>query len=416
MTVARERSESEKHEAREDRGPEPSPPRPDVAGVLALQRSAGNAAVSRALAGPTLQRAGGWTGKDVGAKSPNRNEMEVKEDGGKSARRIPIEGIPEGNVKDDSDDTATERTIDKGKPTERKETTTVSQHTSEEATGGRAIVVIPTGVKLGKDATLDVLIHLHGHTTGYRKAGKSTRDLGVERIEQQVAAAAGGGQRSMIAVLPQGGFHSQFGKSGKSFDPTAYLDSVWRILGTIGVWDPADPPKRGGLMLSSHSGGDAPLEDMLAKAEKSGTGEVADLQGLFLLDTMYGKNDAAKMLSFVQFRLKRDLAHLGGMRSGGKSDADLVDWVRAHGFRLRGAHSGGHYKPQMKALADGLAAFMAEAETEKVIGKPGAPVNTAVAANLQVDPTNASGGDHDSFVGLNDNLRKSLEMMPGAKP
>jgi hypothetical protein len=41
------------------------------------------------------------------------------------------------------------------------------------------------------------------------------------------------------------------------------------------------------------------MEDMLGKAAKSGKGKVADLQGLFLLDTMYASSDSAKVIAFL---------------------------------------------------------------------------------------------------------------------
>ena len=393
----------------EPRTPAPAPAaEAPLRELIALQRSAGNAVVARAL----LARVGGWKGGGVDPKSPNAGEMTVTEKGGKSARRIPIQGIPEGNQGSDAQETAYQTKTGEG---EEKKTVdhAVSEVTSESAAGGRAIVIVPTGVALDEKTELDVLVHLHGHTIGMRKSGKSTRDLGAEHIEEQVAAAAGGGRRPLIAVLPQGRFHSSFGKGGKSFDPTAYLDSVWRILGEIGVWDDKDkPPKRGGLMLSSHSGGDAALEDMLGKGEKAGKGEVAELEGLFLLDTMYGSSDAAKIVSFVKFRIDKDMAELRAMKTAGKTEADRVAWIRAHGFRLRLAHSGGHYKPQMATVETAVIDHLGQVDALQAIGTPGTPLHTAYRGNLSIDASTASGSDHLNFLGENENLRTSLEMMP----
>ena len=272
--------------------------------------------------------------------------------------------------------------------------------------------MIPEGIALTKDTNVEVLLHLHGHTTGYRRRGSSARDLNVEHIEEQVAAAAAG-KRALIAVLPQGAFHSSFGKGGKSFDPTAYLDSVWKILGDVGAWNKDEPPKRGGLMLSGHSGADVAMEEMMDKARATGTGEVAGLKALFLLDTMYGPADAARVIKFVNFRLGSDLASLAKMQAANVPEKDQIDWVRATGFRVRGAHSGHHYKPQMKRLADAIVAFLADANTVKVLGPPGSALSAAVAANLVIDPPGKpSGKNHDAFVGENENLRKALDMVP----
>jgi hypothetical protein len=328
-----------------------------------------------------------------------------------------IRGIPEGDQKSDLEDVAVKQTVDEGKPDEHVVEHKTKEYTSESPGDGEAIVVIPGGQTLDETTTVDVLLHLHGHTTGYRKAGKTSRDLGVERIEEQVAAAAAGSRRSMIGVLPQGSFHSWFGTAKQSFDPTAYLNSVWGILGDRKVWDKARPPRRGGLILSGHSGADAPTEDMLAQGMKAGTGEVFGLKALFLLDTMYAKGDATSIFAFVKARLDNDVAHLEEMRDiAHKSEQERVDWVRANGFRLVGAHSGGHYKPQMKRLAADVDRYMAAPATIRVLGAPGTPVHAAVAANLVIDRDKASGSDHDSFVGQDDHLRTALETLPAHAP
>ncbi len=370
------------------------PARADPAGLLALQRSAGNAAVARALARRALQRVGGWKGVD--SKSPNAGEMSVTDKGtGFKARRIPIDGITQGNQGDDLDKVATSSEKD-GVKTERK----TREFTAEKATGGKAIVVIPEGLAITKDTSVEVLLHLHGHTTGYRRRGNSARDINVEHIEEQVAAAAAG-KRALIAVLPQGQFKSIFGKDGKSFDPTAYLDSVWKILTDIGAWP--EEPKRGGLMLSGHSGADVAMEDMMDKARTAKVPtEVAGLKALFLLDTMFGPRDATRVLDFVKFRLARDLASVSAL----PDEKDQIAWIQANGFRLRGAHSGGHYKPQMKLLADGIKAWLADPANASPA------LSAAIAANIVIDLQTASGVNHDAFVGEKENLRKALEMVP----
>jgi hypothetical protein len=73
------------------------------------------------------------------------------------------------------------------------------------------------------------------------------------------------------------------------------------------VW--TTPPARGGLILSGHSGADAPLEAMLGGSNA----EVAGAKGLFLLDTMFGSTDANTVIAFVKARISRDLDHLVSM-------------------------------------------------------------------------------------------------------
>ena len=91
------------------------------------------------------------------------------------------------------------------------------------------------------------------------------------------------------------------------------------------------------------------------------------------------------------------------------TEQQQIDWIRASGFRLRGAHTGKHYAPQMKLLQDAITAFLADGETVKVLG---GKFSAEVAKNLVIDPPSGSGKNHDAFVGENETLRKALEMVP----
>src|SRR4051812_15665066 len=153
------------HELSRPHGPEPRPrarPRPtaETAGLLALQRSAGNSAVGSLLG---VQRKVGWTG--AGAKSPNRDARDTK---GTSVLRIPVEGIKEG------------------------------------VSPGRAIVLVPHAAAQ-PPTTVEVLFHLHGwfipgFGRGYHEHGGKVDDEALYRIEQQLEASG----RTMIGILPQG--------------------------------------------------------------------------------------------------------------------------------------------------------------------------------------------------------------------
>ena len=56
------------------------------------------------------------------------------------------------------------------------------------------------------------------------------------------------------------------------------------------------------------------------------------------------------------------------------TEQQQVDWIRASGFRLRGAHTGKHYAPQMKLVQDAITAFLADGETVKVLGNSASSV------------------------------------------
>ena len=111
------------------------------------------------------------------------------------------------------------------------------------------------------------------------------------------------------------------------------------------------------------------------------------------------------MIAFVKFRL----AATSPIASPDLPDEkDQIAWMQANGFRLRGAHSGGHYKPQMKLLADAIKAWLADS----AIASP-APAERRDGRQPRDRPAGtASGVNHDAFVGEKENLRKALEMVP----
>jgi hypothetical protein len=258
--------------------------------LLRLQRTAGNAAVGRLLRlgrnGPVLARAG-WTGDDVRSGGWNAEDRAVG-----STLRLAIQGIKLGNTKED--------------PRPR--------YTTEKA-GGRAIVIVPPNVDWQQ---VDVLLHFHGHGEAYREltheseysepAG-TVRDVESEQIEQQLEVSG----RRMIAILPQG-------TAGSSFDiadAAAYIDEVLSLIPRHVPLSVA--PKRGRVVVSSHSGG-GPMATTVAAAlaaPRSATEEQwLRAAPLFLFDSINGTGELKTVKDLITSWLDADLAILQSAGAG----------------------------------------------------------------------------------------------------
>ncbi|TMC46130.1 MAG: hypothetical protein E6J25_00765 [Chloroflexi bacterium] len=333
----------------------------DQVAVLDLQRTVGNRAVTAILErekrkpGLKVQRAIGWkTDKAKGdvvsdeGYAWNAGQHEV----GK-IHRIPLQGLTQGLQQ--------ESATRKGK-TE----STMLAGLSPESAKGRAIVLVPEALKPNKP--IEVLVHLHGYTestgrpfAGLRAltpaAGKTknktlralrqgidkndvapVRDVALDRAEQQLE---GSGYTQEMIVLPQGGLHSQFGKSGDTnFDSGAYVNEILTRLVAESVWDPAParlPEVR--VSMSGHSGAGATLSKMARESVNRQAGKdpgaSSTLTGdLVLLDAI-NPGEGAAFKDWALMRLDQDLAALKG-----KSDADKLVYLR-NAQKLRGYYSTG---------------------------------------------------------------------------
>src|SRR6516165_2816993 len=205
--------------------------------VLRLQRVAGNRAVSLAL-----QRVGGWSNaaKD-GRGTDDRKGWNEGEHRVGSTRRIPIEGLGEGNQR------------------AWQSAGSASAALTVESAAGRAIALVPADLAAGKD--VDVLLFFHGYAetterpyAGWRQrtSDRTVRDVAQDHMEQQLQ---GSGATQMIGVLAQGGEQSEFGgKGGRAdFDPDAYIGQVLHTLEAIGAVN--HPLKLGRVIMAAHSGG-----------------------------------------------------------------------------------------------------------------------------------------------------------------
>jgi hypothetical protein len=293
--TARERlaPRREDHQARA-----PQPQRDPAARVLALQRSAGNAAVAKLLRKdktPQAQppRTGGW----------NEAERDVA-----GTKRIPVEGLKAGNQAPDV------------KPQ------------SIEGADGKAIVVVPGSVDV--KAHPDVLLFFHGMgNLGYRErvtddsargpAG-SVHDVETDRMEQQLAHSG----RNIIGVLAQGTNAATFGIA----DPQAY---VGEVLAKAAAKLSVPAITMGRIIVSGHSGGGRAA--VAAATNLTSTAPTTDDEWfnqppLFLFDGINGPNECDKIGNLMDAWLDADLVRL-------KASSNPVALLERRKIKLRSTHS-----------------------------------------------------------------------------
>ena len=303
--------------------------------VLALQRSAGNQAVTRAL----LQRApkdppegvtlpadplpaganvadpdaariapdpslgGGWQDKKDKAQSGHVGGVD----------RILLENMP-GNQQQQPES--------KGAPTHGGDVSDTAG-TGTEPQHGRAIAIVPNSLKGGAGGEVTVVVHFHGIGKGLRGKGDNPRDVDHYQIEQQLDAfaAARPGAR-IVALLPIGiqteGKNAKdetvYGVSFGNFDTNKFITAAFGQLG--GALPSGSTP--GDVIMSAHSGGGLPLGQMLA----SGKGVPDRLKGVFLFEALHGDTDT--YATFITGRMEADLKALEAERKQpGVSDDDV---------------------------------------------------------------------------------------------
>ena len=257
---------------RAERVPAPSPGE----ALLALQRSAGNAAVARVLARRVLAR-DGWPE----ARKGGWNEKAQAVAG---TLRIPLKDLPTGNKKPDK-----------------------SKHTSEvagDSDGARAIAVVPDAVDLTADLEVLLLFHGLGESAGigYRErttqdamgAPGTVHDVEADLIEQQLAVS----DRNMVALLAQG---RATGENRFDIpDPAVYVDDALKQLkAEVAKLRPdrklpTGDFKRYRVVVAGHSGGGPPAVSSAAALQSTDWHRAAPL---LLFDAINGPKELATLRS-----------------------------------------------------------------------------------------------------------------------
>jgi hypothetical protein len=416
--------------------------------VLALQRSAGNAAVARLLGaapGATIQR--DWTGDDVKAQ-PNAPPTKVASDrpSGKPIRRIRIEGIPEGYAMDVKKPQPDKTGVD-----ETGNYSDISGQTKEAPggkTSGRAVVLIPED--LPKTDTVEVLFLLHGFTAGWRTrldrqlpAPKPPRrrrgekpqppppppppiplepeDIGLDRIAQQLDAS----RRSMIAILPQGTSRSFFGRDTAEVNAKKYIEHAFGLLKDSDFPGGKKPAHVGGIVLSAHSGAGHALGEMMHSADpkarakeqlipdagqpvaappgsaKSVT-DTAYVEGVVVFDTINPAGETTStnqfnyLVAYLKQQLERELAQLHAMWTAEEKTSTPEKiarkqeaWLAGSGFRFRAFATPGGYATSFEGVTNVLNAWFKGKAA--LLGGPKSCVYQALFDNYKVAPAGTTG-------------------------
>ncbi len=208
-------------------------------GLLALQRSVGNAAVGR------LMRDVGWP--KTSPASPNH---------GKTS---PAPGVDRYPLYDPKLGGSAERSLDDD----------IKKKVTDEESGNRAVVLMPTELK--QDSDVQVWLHFHGSLrAGYRREGGTVRDVDAEKDrsdEQLSKSIAEKGDKQIVMIMPQGSFASTPDFGDAVTDPGAYVKRVLAILEK----DTGIKIKSKGLVLTGWSFGGNYIAELAEKEAKTGT-------------------------------------------------------------------------------------------------------------------------------------------------
>ena len=208
-------------------------------GLLALQRAAGNAAIGR------LMRGVGWP--KTSKASPNH---------GKTS---PAPGVDRYPLYDPKLGGSTERSLDDD----------IKKKVTEEESGNRAVVLVPT--ELTQTSDVQVWLHFHGSLrAGYRLEGRTVRDVDAEKDrsdEQLSKSISEKGDTQIVVIMPQGSFASTPDFGDAVTDPGAY---VKRVLGILEK-DTGIKIKSKGLVMTGWSFGGNYIAELAEREAKTGT-------------------------------------------------------------------------------------------------------------------------------------------------
>lgn len=213
---------------------------PGYAGrLLALQRTAGNAAVGR------LMRDVGWP--KTSKSSPNH---------GKTSLAPGVDRYP-----------LYDPTL--GGSTDRSLTAEIRKKVTDEESGNRAIVLVPTDLKPEND--VQVWLHFHGsNRAGYRLEGRTVRDADADkdRADEQLSKSiAEKGDTQIVVIMPQGSYASTPDFGDAVTNPQAYVTRVLTILEN----DTKIKIKQKGLVLTGWSFGGNYIAGLAEKEAQTGT-------------------------------------------------------------------------------------------------------------------------------------------------
>ncbi|TMD43419.1 MAG: M15 family metallopeptidase [Chloroflexi bacterium] len=367
--------------------------------MLALQRLAGNAAVTEAIKSPS---SAGWAADVIQRVCPPVAE---------SAPAAPTKAPAPAKEK-----AAAEPKID---------SVTVSGLSSlkleSSKKSGQAVALVPDGLATATAGEeVAVLLHLHG------KFGEDPKDDAsplnpkalLEMPAQMAAFLQSRPGTRMIAIMPIGETVEVGGKYDTRFGGFSADTLINEVFGKLaGSGQLAKGLKPGGIVISVHSGGGLELGRMFASAGRLPSKE--KFRGVFAFESIH--KDLTSYQNFVRGKLKDDLAALttlaesaeGGPDRADKVFRDQADYLQNKGFRFMGFAGYGGYPKAFHALHDDMCAWFTDKEgaLRKAAGAHYDAVLNLLWANYQVTDVPGS-GHYDVLATKNRNLQQALGTLP----
>ena len=156
-----------------------------------------------------------------------------------------------------------------GGSTERSLDPDIKKKVTEEESGNRAVVLLPTALDQASD--VQVWLHFHGSKrAGYRLEGRTVRDVDPEKDrsdEQLSKSIAEKSDKQIVVIMPQGSFATTPDFGDAVTDPGAY---VKRVLGILQK-DTGIKIKAKGLVMTGWSFGGNYIAELAEKEAKTGT-------------------------------------------------------------------------------------------------------------------------------------------------
>jgi len=383
--------------------------------VMRTAQVHGNRNLQNILARYQIQREAkvGWNSRNgrLLKDGPNSGERNIPVDSKKaelgSSRRIPVSGLKTGNQDEDTN----VKTGHKTGPKDDRKLIMVAGHPEQigdltgESSAGEAIVVIPDNLSL-KDP-VEVLLHLHGHSIGYRSpgGGGEGRDVAKDFIEQQLRASG----LNMIGILPQGGYFSGF----EGVDRQAYVQEIFDFLNKQNLWQPGKKIEKeikpGPLTMSSWSGGSNRLSSLLgydAAGRKPANPNPTGMKGLIIFDSFHGEGT---FVPWLQAQWNNDLKQLLLISQGAGGETDKADEAQLayleNSMRFRGYYTEGYAK-RYQILIDARTEWFNATKKSSVPKLMSEKVYDKLADNYQITPA-AKGTEHEQIIGkhLQDGLK-----------
>lgn len=299
--------------------------------MLALQRMAGNRAVSELMRSPLDEVPEGvaaGTALPAGTTTADAGKAKVADGKIGNVDRVLLDGLP-GSQGQGWDGAG----ADKG-------------HIAVTGKGskghrGRAVALVSHGMKA--DGPVSIVVHLHGMdvngykgSSGMRETGSRPEDVQYFQIPQQLDAFTKKHPGARVVVLmPLGvtaGGMSKFGID--DFD--AYLDAALGQLGLSG--------KDGTLYLSAHSGGGFTISALADDA--SWHPKRYRFGGVFAFESFHAA-DMKAWRRLIRGHLDADLAQLRKRR---RSAGAQLDYLRSEGFHFAAFGGFGGYRSRVTTL------------------------------------------------------------------